>query len=132
MALQLGTRRRVSAEINEAQDTCKMFRVVRSRGTVGSTQKTFFAAGDPHLPALSEHRLPKNRDRLSQTLPLKRFQIFGHRLGRVLQALTMIFRRCHHSPRSQVEEVKDEFVRVLRFNTEWSEYIGRKVAKVHP
>src|SRR6266849_6505516 len=78
-----------------------------------------------------EHILPKNRDRLSQALPFKSFQILGHRLGRVLQALAMIFRRCHYSPRSQVEEMKDEFVRVLRFNSKRSDGVGRKVPQVY-
>jgi len=77
------------------------------------------------------HILAKNRDRLSQALPFKSFQILGHRPGRVLQALAMIFRRCHRSPRSQVEEMKDEFVRMLRFNSKRSDGIRRKVPKVY-
>src|SRR5260370_5399994 len=78
-----------------------------------------------------EHILSKNRDRLSQALPFKSFQILGHRLGRLLQALAMIFRRCHHSPRSQVEEMKDEFVWVLGFNSKRSDGVGRKVPQVY-
>jgi hypothetical protein len=62
-------------------------------------------------PITSEHMLSKNRDCLSQALPLERFQVLDHCLGRVFKALAMIFRRCHNGTRCKVEEMKDEFVR---------------------
>ena len=70
------------------------------------------------------------RDCLSQALPFKSFQILGHRLGRVLQALAMIFRRCHYSARGQVEEMKDEFIRVLCVNSKRSDGVSGKVPQV--
>jgi len=33
----------------------------------------------------------------------------------------MILRRCQHSARRQVQEMKDEFVQVLRFNSKQSD-----------
>src|SRR5260370_6900386 len=79
-----------------------------------------------HLPILSEHILTKNRYCLSQALPLKRFQILCHCLVRVREALAMILCRRHHSARCEVQEMKDEFVRGLHFNSKRSDGVRRK------
>ncbi len=43
----------------------------------------------------------------------------------------MILCRCHHRARCKVKEMKDEFVRVLCFNSKRSDGIRRKVPQVH-
>src|SRR6266853_5350782 len=80
---------------------------------------------------LGSRILAKNRYCLSQALPLKSFQILCHCLGRVLEALAVILCRGHHSARCKVQQMKDEFVRVLRFNPQRSDGVSRKVAQVH-
>ena len=43
----------------------------------------------------------------------------------------MILCRCHHSARCKVQKMKDEFVRVLHFNSKRSDGVRRKVPQVH-
>jgi len=43
----------------------------------------------------------------------------------------MILCRCPHGARCEIQEMKDEFVRVLRFNSKRSDGVRRKIPQVH-
>jgi hypothetical protein len=79
---------------------------------------------------LAEHILPNYGHRFGETFLLKRIQIFRRCFRRVFEALLVVPCRSKHEAGSQVEEVRDEFVRVLRFNSEGLKSFNWKVPRV--
>ena len=63
----------------------------------------------------------KDRDSLRQALPFERVQILGRCLGRILEAPAMIICRIDYRVRCKTEGLQDEFVGMLRLDSQGCE-----------
>jgi len=76
------------------------------------------------------HVLAKNSGGLHQPLSVQGPQILSCRPRRLLEALAMRSCRRQNSSRRQVEQLENEFIRVLGLNTECAGHYRRKVREV--
>src|ERR1700751_4901848 len=75
----------------------------------------------------SKHIFAKCGGTLRQPLRFQRIEVFLYRLGRVLQACSMVVRSFDHKTRRKVEEMEDELIRMLRLNIERVERFRREI-----
>lgn len=63
---------------------------------------------------------------MGQLLQFQGIEVLVHRLRRILEALSMVFRCLGNEPRGEIEQIEDELIGVRRFDLEPPQSLGRE------
>lgn len=90
------------------------YREARS-GPLGASEENFYVSS---LVGAGANELAERRRGLGLLLRFQDIEVLVHRLRRILEAPSMVFRSVGNEPRGEIEHIEDELTGVRRFDLE--------------